>query len=367
MSTPGSPVDAYNRLIESGEFHKDAAQAAAVQALDRVHHALVNKQPEQSGLLKKLFGSNKPREPEQGLYLWGGVGRGKTWMMDTFFEGLPFEQKRRVHFHRYMQSVHESLKALRGTSDPLDVVGKEQASQFRVLCFDEFVVEDIGDAMILSGLLAALFERGVTLVATSNTAPDDLYKDGLQRARFKPAIALINQHTEVMHMPDGDDYRLRALDTDAIYHVPAGADADRQLMDTFSAVAGTRHDSDGAISILGRDIQFRARGDGVVWFDFARICGGPRSSHDYIEIAQEFHTVIISGIPVFEKTRDDEARRFIEMIDEFYDRNINVIVSADADPVSLYRGSRLEKPFERTSSRLIEMQSRDYLAREKKV
>lgn len=367
MSTPPSPIEAYTRLIESGEFHKDTAQAAAVEELDRVHRALVDAQPKQGGLLNRIFGSNKTQEPAKGLYLWGGVGRGKTWMMDTFFEGLPFEEKRRVHFHRYMQSVHESLKALRGTSDPLNVVGKQQASEFRVLCFDEFVVEDIGDAMILSGLLTALFERGVTLVATSNTAPDDLYKNGLQRARFKPAIALINEHTEVMHMPDGDDYRLRALDTDAIYHVPAGVDADRHLMETFSAVTGTLHESDGAISILGRDIDFRARGDGVVWFDFARICGGPRSSHDYIEIAQEFHTVIISGIPVLEKTRDDEARRFIEMIDEFYDRNINVVVSADADPVSLYRGRRLAKPFERTSSRLIEMQSREYLAREKKA
>ncbi len=362
-----SPIEAYTRLIESGEFHKDPSQAAAVAELDRVHHALVGREEPKAGLLTRFFGSKKPIAPARGLYLWGGVGRGKTWMMDVFFEGLPFEDKRRVHFHRYMQSVHESLKKLSGTTDPLDAVGEQQASQFRVLCFDEFVVEDIGDAMILSGLLTALFERGVTLVATSNTAPDDLYKDGLQRARFKPAIALINEHTEVMRIPDGDDYRLRALDTDAIYHVPAGTDADEQLMETFRAVADSRTEMAGAISILGREIEYRARGDGIVWFDFARICGGPRSSHDYIEIAQEFHTVLISGIPVFDRTRDDEARRFIEMIDEFYDRNINLVVSADADPVSLYTGRRLEKPFERTTSRLIEMQSREYLAREKKA
>jgi len=362
-----SPNEAYKSLIASGEFQSDPAQALAVEEFDRMHHALINSAPREAGLLSKLFRSRQPVAPVTGLYLWGGVGRGKTWMMDTFFGGLPFEKKRRVHFHRYMQGVHESLKELRGQQNPLELLGDQQASEFRVLCFDEFVVEDIGDAMILSGLLQALFERGVTLVATSNTAPDDLYRDGLQRARFKPAIELIKQHTHVMHMADGDDYRLRALDTDAIYHVPADAEAEAKLKRSFTALTGATDAETQTISILGRDIECRARVDGVIWFDFENICGGPRSSHDYIEIAQEFHTVIVSEIPEFDNTRNDEARRFIEMIDEFYDRNINLIVSAQADPTALYQGVRLVKPFERTSSRLIEMQSRDYLSREKKT
>lgn len=361
-----SPREAYEALIASNEFEPDDAQLEAVLALDRVHHELLDHTPTNTSLLSRLFSGKSEVQPVQGLYLWGGVGRGKTWMMDTFFDGLPTRKKRRVHFHRYMQNVHESLKQLKNTSDPLEVVGEQQASEFRVLCFDEFVVEDIGDAMILSGLLSSLFSRGVTLVATSNTAPDDLYRDGLQRARFKPAIELIKQHTQVMHMPDGRDYRLRALNNAGVYQTPLDDAAADRLREIFNTVTTKPPRGAGSVNILNREIEFIDRTSGVIWFDFAAICGGPRSSHDYIEIAQLFHTVLVSNIPVMGRTNNDEARRFIEMIDEFYDRNVNFICSAASEPDSLYTDTRLAKPFERTTSRLIEMQSTDYLGREKK-
>lgn len=364
-----TPAESYRQLLESGEFEPDAGQAAAVEALERVFQKLVaaKAEPEKGFFSKLLSRNDTPPAPVRGLYLWGGVGRGKTWLMDVFFENLPFENKRRVHFHRYMRGIHESLRDLNDQQDPLAEIGKQQAKEFRVLCFDEFVVEDIGDAMILSGLLKALFENGVTLIATSNTAPDDLYKNGLQRDRFKPAIEWIKANTDVMLMSDGADFRLRTLDRDATYLVPTGADADARLTNTFAAVAGGEGEGPGTIEVLGRDIPYRRKAPGVLWFDFSALCEGPRSSSDYIDIAREVHTVMLSGIPVMNREQDNAARRFIELIDEFYDRSINLIVTADATPDQIYQGSRLEKPFERTTSRLIEMQSRDYLAREKKV
>jgi len=343
----------------------DPAQASAVEQFDRIHVALKDDATSQDdGLFSRVsrhFGF-KSRPTVTGLYLWGGVGRGKTWLMDLFFDNLATDEKKRVHFHRYMRSVHQSLRELQDVENPLQVIGERQAQECRVLCFDEFIVEDIGDAMILSGLLDALFENGVTLVATSNSAPEDLYRDGLQRDRFKPAIELIKQHTVVMKMEDGVDYRLRALDQAETFLVPSGDEADDQLLQSFKSISAEAPRKDGVIDILGRQIGFRYRVDGVVWFDFDKICGGPRSSADYLEITREHHTVIVSNIPELDRTRDDAARRFIEMIDIFYDGNINFIASAACEPVKLYTGSRLIRPFERTVSRLIEMQSSDYLA-----
>jgi len=360
-----SPGEQYRQILDRGEADPDPAQALAVEQFERIHAELESADDSRdTGLLTRVgrrFGFNS-RTAVSGLYLWGGVGRGKTWLMDLFFDNLPTDEKDRVHFHRYMRTVHQALRELQDVENPLQVIGERQAKNSRVLCFDEFIVEDIGDAMILSGLLAALFSNGVTLVATSNSAPEDLYRDGLQRDRFKPAIELINQNTTVMKMDDGIDYRLRALDQAETFLVPLGDDADRQLFQSFSAIAVEAPSADGSIDILGRPIEYRYRGDGVVWFDFDKICGGPRSSADYLEITREHHTVIVSNIPVLDRTRDDAARRFIEMIDIFYDGKINFIASADSEPVELYTGSRLLRPFERTVSRLIEMQSNDYLA-----
>lgn len=362
---PHSPGDQYRQIIERGEADRDPAQALAVAEFDRIHAAIEGQTESTAGglfdRLGKRFGF-KEIQTITGLYLWGGVGRGKTWLMDLFFQSLTIEQKKRVHFHRYMRTVHESLRELNNVENPLEVIGKRQAQTCKVLCFDEFIVEDIGDAMILSGLLQALFDNGVTLVATSNSAPEDLYRDGLQRDRFKPAIALINQHTSVLKMEDGVDYRLRTLSQEQTFLVPLAGETDGVLLQKFRALTIDRPERNGTIEILGRAIEYRFRGDGVIWFEFSRICGGPRSSADYLDITREHHTVFVSNIPELDRSLDDAARRFIEMIDIFYDARINLIMSAEKPPQQLYTGTRLKRPFERTVSRLIEMQSTDYLS-----
>ncbi len=362
---PTTPGDQYRQILLRGEADRDPAQALAVAQFDRIYTAIENQaQPASSGLfdrLSKRFGL-KEVEMVSGLYLWGGVGRGKTWLMDLFFQSLSIERKKRVHFHRYMRTVHESLRELNDVENPLEVIGKRQAENCQVLCFDEFIVEDIGDAMILAGLLQALFDNGVTLVATSNSAPEDLYRDGLQRDRFKPAIALINKNTHVLKMEDGVDYRLRTLSQEQTFLTPLAGETDGVLLQKFRALTIDRPQRNGTIDILGRPIEYRFRGDGVIWFEFSHICGGPRSSADYLDITREHHTVFVSNIPELDRTRDDAARRFIEMIDIFYDARINLIMSAEKPAQTLYTGTRLKRPFERTVSRLIEMQSTDYLA-----
>lgn len=370
ISLPTSPGQKYRQILERGEADPDAAQARAVEEFDRIFQQLKD-QPASRGVLNKLRERLADRlglhsaESIPGLYLWGGVGRGKTWLMDLFFESLPSDRKKRVHFHRYMRSVHESLSQLSEVKNPLAVIAKQQASQFRILCFDEFVVEDIGDAMILSGLLESLFSNGVTLIATSNSAPQDLYRDGLQRDRFKPAIALIEQHTIVLKMEDGVDYRLRTLRQEQTFLVPLNDENDALLKKKFKALATDKPSASGSIDVLGREIHYRFRCSGIVWFEFDAICGGLRSSADYLDISREHHTVFVSNIPALDHNADDAARRFIEMIDIFYDTGINLILSAAREPHSLYTGSRLTRPFERTVSRLIEMQSSDYLAQQK--
>ncbi len=312
------------------------------------------------GLLRRWLGPQRI-EPVEGLYIWGGVGRGKTWLMDLFFETLKEVRKRRIHFHRMMAYVHGRLGRLKGIEDPIASVADDISRRTRVLCFDEFFVSDIGDAMILGRLLDALFERGVTLVATSNAAPEDLYRNGLQRARFLPAIELINRYTSVVHMDGETDYRLRLLQEAGTYLDAGGADTMARLGHFFSECAHSELRTEEALDINGRPIVATRVAKGIAWFSFEELCAGPRSQSDYIEIARWYPTVIVEGVPRFDARKDDEARRFISLVDEFYDRRVKLILSAEASPADLYDAQRLEFEFERTASRLTEMQSEEYL------
>ncbi len=358
-----SPWERYQKDLERPDFQKDPAQVDAVQRLQALYEKLVEAENQRDSFTHKLKLklSGGKEDPVKGLYFWGGVGRGKTYLMDTFYEALPFERKMRVHFHRFMQRVHNELKALKGEKNPLELVSKKFADETRVICFDEFFVSDIGDAMILATLMDGLFSRGVTLVCTSNIVPDGLYKDGLQRQRFLPAIELVKKHTDVVNVDGGVDYRLRTLEQAELYHSPLDEDADISLRKSFDglAVEAAQHSAD--IEINGRDIPALAHADDVVWFDFVAVCDGPRSQNDYIELARQFHAIIVSNVPVLGTDNDDQARRFINMIDEFYDRNVKVIISAAAPITELYTGGRLSFEFERTESRLLEMQSQEYL------
>ncbi|PWG61999.1 cell division protein ZapE [Sediminicurvatus halobius] len=359
-----TPQERYRADLEESGFVADAAQREAVAALQDLYERLCAAPEQPAGGLLGWWRRRRGGGPaaETGLYLWGGVGRGKTYLMDTFYECLPFRAKRRLHFHRFMRAAHQRLPQLREREDPLRLLAREWAAEVRVLCFDEFFVSDIADAMILSGLLHGLFEEGVTLVATSNVPPEDLYRDGLQRARFLPAIELLKAHTRVLNVDGGTDYRLRFLSQAEIYHTPADAPAEAALAEDFEQICPDREHERGPLWIEGRRIPVRALGDGVVWFDFSAVCEGPRSQTDYIEIARQFHTVLISGVPVFDRRREDAARRFISLVDEFYDRGVKLLLSADAPVEQLYQGRRLGFEFERTASRLIEMRAHDYLA-----
>ncbi len=354
----------YRERLDSAGFSLDAAQRAALTRLSRLHDALCRKPPPPSlaGRLKRFIAGPVEKTPVQGVYLWGGVGRGKTFLMDLFFDALPFSGKMRSHFHRFMGHVHDDLNAIGDVTDPLTVVADRLAERARIICFDEFFVSDIADAMILGTLFDALFARGVTLVATSNVPPSDLYRDGLQRQRFLPAIALLERYTDVVEVDGGVDYRLRVLEAAELYHTPLDATADTAMRAAFDDIAPDPGHTDHPLEIDGRIVPHRERADGIIWFDFDQICAGPRGVSDYIEIARSFQTVIVSNVPVLDAEREDEARRFIAMVDEFYDRRVKLIVSAAADIDTLYTGRRLGFEFERTRSRLTEMRSHDYLA-----
>ncbi len=353
--------EAYEESLRREGHVRDPAQLDVIARFEALQ-ARIDAQQRRRGGLRNIFFNSGPREPVKGLYLWGGVGRGKTFLMDLFFEHLEVEQKKRIHFHRMMHDVHERLKTLSFVSDPLDKVAAAIALETRVLCFDEFFVSDIGDAMILGRLLEGLLKRGVILVATSNSQPEDLYKDGLQRQRFLPAIDLLNQHTDVVNMDGGTDYRLRLLEKAGTYLTPDDEAAGKRLGYFFEESASTRTDRDLDLDINGRPVRARRCAKGIVWFRFPDICDGPRSAADYIEIARWYPSVIISGVPRFDEQRENEARRFISLVDEFYDRRVKLILSADTDVHDLYAGTKLAFEFERTVSRLIEMQSGEYLA-----
>ncbi|HUE47897.1 MAG TPA: cell division protein ZapE [Steroidobacteraceae bacterium] len=357
----------YRRQLEERRLEGDSAQLEVVAKLDDLRRRLlVQARAPRVRLPRWLTGLARgaARAPPTGLYLWGGVGRGKTWLMDLFFETLPVGRGRRLHFHRFMYDIHARLAHLRQQRSPLEHIAQALARATRVLCLDELYVSDIADAMILAGLFEGLFRRGVTLVATSNVAPAELYKDGLQRERFLPAIRLLERHLEVSRLAGVTDYRLRQLTQAGIYLTAGAPETGARLAALFATLAATQAQSGGAIEIEGRPIAVIRAAAGAVWFDFEALCAGPRSQNDYIEIAREYQSVIVSDVPVLEGARDDEARRFIALIDELYDHNINLIVSAAAPAAELYRGERLRQPFARTASRLIEMQSEQYLARE---
>lgn len=359
-----TPLQRYQADLQRPDFFHDAAQENAVRHLQRLYDDLVAAQQGSSGLLGKLFGK-KSQDPIKGIYFWGGVGRGKTYLVDTFFDALPFEQKMRTHFHRFMKRVHEELRTLKGEKNPLPIIAKRFAGEARVICFDEFFVSDITDAMILATLLEELFKNGVSLVATSNIVPDGLYKDGLQRARFLPAIALLKQHTEIVNVDSGIDYRLRALEQAELYHWPLDAEAEQSLEKSFKSLLTENCTvlENEALIIENREIRARKVANDIAWFDFRAICDGPRSQNDYIELGKIFEAVLISNIEQMNAQKDDMARRFINLVDEFYDRNVKLILSAEVELKDLYTGGRLEFEFQRTLSRLLEMQSHEFLAR----
>ena len=367
MSTavrPASRGDEFLAWFEgkarSHGFSLDAAQRRALGYFARVEADLAASAPASSRSLLGWFQSKKP-PAARGLYLWGGVGRGKSFLMDSFFERSAVDRKRRAHFHRFMQQIHADLKRLQGREEPMREVAARVAGEARLLCLDEFQVTDIGDAMLMRKLLEGLVEEGVTLVTTSNTRPDELYLHGLQRSQFVPAIALLEQHLEIVHMDDGTDYRQAALARAGTWHVPPGDPSDAELTAMFDEVAA-EGDAEAALVIEGREVRARRVSGGVAWFDFTALCDGPRAQADYIELARRYHTVFVSGVPVFKALGEsDRMRRFTWLVDEFYDRRVKLIVTAEADPIGLYSNIRCASEQERTASRLTEMQTHRYL------
>lgn len=363
-----TPKLRYLQDLERDDFALDSSQKAAIDVLDELHHQLVSiyTRPK-TGVLSKLLQrfSRPPKQYQRGLYLWGGVGRGKTYLMDSFFETLPNKRKMRVHFHRFMRRVHSDLKDYRGYANPLEKVAQKIADEANVICFDEFFVSDITDAMLLGNLLQGLFQRGVCLIATSNIPPDKLYSNGLQRQRFLPAIALLKEHCRVINVDGGVDHRLRKLEKTELYHSPLNSESYASVAAIFDGLraSDTSIVEHTQLNIGGRTIAVEKLSGDIVWFDFSAICEGPRSQNDYIDIALEFHAVAITGIPALGASNDDAARRFINLVDEFYDRNVKLIISAARPVESLYSSGNLSFEFERTKSRILEMQSNQYLGR----
>lgn len=348
----------YEAELQARGFQSDPAQLRAVDALERCAQEWAAYKAKRSSRLKKLF--NKPDIPK-GVYMYGGVGRGKSFLMDCFFNAVPIQRKTRLHFHEFMREVHRELAGLQGTVNPLDELGRRIAARHKLLCFDEFHVADITDAMILHRLLVALFDNGVGFVTTSNFEPDGLYPGGLHRDRILPAIALLNERMQVLNVDNGTDYRRRTLEQVPLYHTPLGAEADAALQDAFERLAAT-HDEDPVLRIEAREIRARRRAGGVVWFDFQTLCGGPRSQNDYLEIATQFHTLLLSDVPQMFVRHASEARRFTLLVDVLYDRRVKFILSAAVPPEGLYTEGPLAHEFPRTISRLTEMQSSEYLA-----
>lgn len=367
-----SPLERYQQELRTPGVQEDSSQKQAVEALDLLWRRLCEQESfGESSLLARIRAWARHESPPaiKGLYLWGGVGRGKTWLMDMFFESLPFERKMRTHFHRFMRGIHQELKVLQSTKNPLDSVAENIAGQVRIICFDEFFVSDITDAMILARLLEGLFDRGVVLVATSNVEPEQLYKDGLQRSRFMPAIELLKTKTEVLHLDGGVDYRLRALEQAELYYAPLSEASHKALGECFERLVPEVNAirANVPLEVEGRTLQAYREAEDVVWFDFKELCDGPRSQNDYIELAREYHAVLLENVPVFNGRNDDQTRRFINMVDEFYDRGVKLILSAETDVQSLYQSGKLGFEFERTVSRILEMQSTVYLARAHKA
>ena len=358
-----SVLQAYQAELVARGYTADPAQLSAVEALERCAQEWAHFKEKRSNAFKKLI--NRPDIP-RGVYMFGGVGRGKSFLMDCFYNAVPLRRKTRLHFHEFMREVHRELAGLQGTVNPLDELGKRISKKYRLICFDEFHVADITDAMILHRLLAALFDNGVGLVTTANFKPDDLYPNGLHRDRIKPAIALLNQKLEVINVDNGTDYRRRTLEQLELYHVPLGAVADAAMRDAFDRLAECP-DENPVLHIEAREIRSRRKAGGMVWFDFKTLCGGPRSQNDYLEIASQFHTVLLSDVPHMPMNMASQARRFTWLVDVLYDRRVKLILSAEVAPELLYLEGPLAHEFPRTVSRLNEMRSSEFLALERRV
>ncbi|HGN9372635.1 TPA: cell division protein ZapE [Citrobacter pasteurii] len=367
-----SPTSRYLQALNDGSHQPDNVQKEAVNRLETIYQALTTIAPpaaQESGLMArfgKLLGKREPKEntPVRGLYMWGGVGRGKTWLMDLFYHSLPGTRKQRLHFHRFMLRVHEELTALQGQSDPLEVIADRFKAETDVLCFDEFFVSDITDAMLLGGLMKALFARGITLVATSNIPPDELYRNGLQRARFLPAIEAIKQYCDIMNVDAGVDYRLRTLTQAHLWLSPLNDETQRQMDKLWLALAGAKNEHAPTLEINHRPMQTLAVENQTLAVSFTTLCIDARSQHDYIALSRLFHTVLLFDVPVMTTLMESEARRFIALVDEFYERHVKLVVSGAAPLYEIYQGERLKFEFQRCLSRLQEMQSEEYLKRE---
>ncbi|HHJ17951.1 MAG TPA: cell division protein ZapE [Gammaproteobacteria bacterium] len=356
-----TPRQRYQADLERESFHADAGQQQAVELLQALYEALTGPLP-QLPLWRRMRGQRAA--PLQGVYLWGGPGRGKTYLMDCFYDSLPFTARRRVHFHRFMLEIHQALDALpKQTRNPLQRVARQLAAHYRVLCLDEFHVTDIADAMLLAGLLEALFAEQVTLVATSNIEPAALYRDGLQRDRFMPAIDLLQRHTRVYRLDGKRDFRLELLQHDGTYLIDGGDTAQAWLERHIRELAPVAPQYRTTLVLSGRELQVQVLAEDVIWFDFDELCLRPRSARDYLELAREFHTLLLQGVPQFDEGQDEAARRFIHLIDALYDHGVKLIATAAVMPEQLYPAGQLEKSFRRTASRLTEMSSTAYLQR----
>lgn len=364
-----SPLEKYQQDLTRDDFQYDADQEKAVRHLQRLYEDLQSKPLPVTGFKKvlnrwKRVVAKQERKTIQGLYFWGGVGRGKTYLVDTFYDCLPFENKMRVHFHRFMHRVHDEMKALAGKSDPLKLVADKFAAETCIICFDEFFVSDITDAMILGTLFEELFARNVTLVATSNIIPDELYRNGLQRARFLPAIKLINENCDVVNVDSGIDYRLRTLEQAEIFHSPLDQQASDNLNTYFTQLSVEAGKVNKTIEINHRQLTTVQESDGIAHFEFTELCESARSQSDYMELSRIYHTILLANVTQMNQDCDDAARRFIALVDEFYERHVKLIISAEVPMENLYSTGGLEFEFKRCLSRLQEMQSRDYLASE---
>ena len=356
-------LTAYRSALKEFDYQEDPLQLEIIRHMQVLADKLQQRTDQGfvKSVIKKLNGNNN--KPVMGLYIWGEVGRGKTFLMDLFYDELKTPRKKRQHFHRFMHSVHDQLATLKNEQDTLEIVADSIAKDVDIICFDEFFVSDIADAMILGRLFTELFERGVSLVATSNCEPDGLYKDGLQRASFLPAIEALKANTAILKLDGEIDYRLRVLQQAEIYHSPLDSDADKNLLDYFYKIAPNTPIKDVDLDVEGRKVHARYKADGITWFDFSEICETDRSQIDYIELSREFHTILISNIPQLDEYSENAARRFIALVDEFYDRQVKLIISAAVPLFELYKGKRLKFEIQRTESRLQEMQSHDYLAK----
>lgn len=360
-----TPLSLYQKDLQKPNFFADECQAQAIQYLQRLFDDLENpavvEQPA-TGFFSRLFKApKKPTSSIKGLYFYGGVGRGKTYLMDLFYHSLKSERKSRLHFHHFMLRVHKELTLLSGEKNPLIIIAKKFASETDIICFDEFYVDDITDAMLLAGMFEALFSEGVVLVATSNIHPKDLYKNGLQRARFLPAIGLIEANCEIYNLDGGKDYRLDRLSETEIYHFPLDNDSKTLMSESFERLSGSDKTYNTPLSINGRDIATSAYSVDTLLIDCASLCDGPRGVSDYIELATVYRTILLDNVLQMDGYKDDLARRFIAMIDEFYNHHVILIIAAEVDVYSLYNGTQLSFEFQRCISRLLEMQSKEYL------